>query len=210
MAEARARCIVVGISGAIATGKTAFAHRLSEALGDAALASEDVGENPFLSSFYGDMRRWAFHHRIAMLEMKLRALVGARDSARYIVLDRPVHELVTFARMHRDLGILTPDEFGVFERLHVAILALVPALDCVVHVHCAAEIALQRIAARGRPFEQEIDLDYLRRIPTYYREWLDGDRPAPSILEIDSSIETPDGSLAKTLTRLRALSVECA
>jgi deoxyadenosine/deoxycytidine kinase len=194
-------CTVIGVSGGIATGKTTFAAQLSAALGDATLASEDVSENPYLDDFYKDMTSWGFHSRIAFLAMKLAALVGADHSAKYLVLDRPVHELVTFARMHLDAGVLSQRDFDTFYRLHSTLLQLIPPLDCVVNVYCAPAIAQQRIRRRGRAFEQLIDISYLERIPSYYRRWLD-ERPAPQVIEFDSGLESVGSAVVKVLTRL--------
>lgn len=198
---------VIGVSGAIATGKTTFVTKLGKALGDATVATEDVSANPYLADFYQDMKQWAFHSRMAMLTMKLASLIEAESSTQFLVLDRPVHELGTFASLHLELGVLAQRDFDTFTHLHRLLLHLAGSLDCIVHVHCSPKVALERIALRGREFERNIDISYLERIPPHYERWL-STRPAPNIFDVNSGIEPLDTAAERVAAAIQDLRAE--
>lgn len=187
----------IGISGGIATGKTTFGTLLARALPNAVFQTEDVSLNPYLADFYLDMRSWAFHSRMAFLAMKALPYRRVDSRSDYIIIDRPVHELSTFARIHHDAGFLSARDFETFVSLHTTLLSLVPPLDHVVHVHCAPETSFERMKKRGRAFEQAVSLEYLQRIPSYYATWLSEGPPDRTL-----SVNTDDEDLEIAAARI--------
>jgi deoxyadenosine/deoxycytidine kinase len=162
----------VAVCGSIAVGKTSFVPLLAAALPGGRHRSEDVYENLYLADFYRDMKAWSFHSRIAFLAMKSKVYQNVEENCTWMVIDRPINELITFARFHRDLGLLSTRDFDTFLSLYETLTSLLPAPDIIVYLHCSPEESLRRIRVRGRNFEQSIDLPYLRRLSQYYDEWL--------------------------------------
>ncbi|MCF6237358.1 MAG: deoxynucleoside kinase, partial [Candidatus Marinimicrobia bacterium] len=69
----------IAIEGVIGVGKTSLAERLTQNL-DARLVLEEFDENPFLSSFYGDRRRYAFQTQLFFLLSRYRQFQDLRQT----------------------------------------------------------------------------------------------------------------------------------
>ena len=65
----------IAIEGVIGVGKTTLARLIAERIG-ARLLLEEVEENPFLESFYKDMRRYAFQTQMFFLTSRFRQQVS--------------------------------------------------------------------------------------------------------------------------------------
>ncbi len=91
------------VSGGMAVGKTSIARRLTQYIPNAQLFEEDIDKNPYLTKFYKDMKAWSFHSRIAFLEMRTRIYRELLEDAKYILIDRSLHELIVFAKAHLSL-----------------------------------------------------------------------------------------------------------
>ena len=61
----------IAIEGPIGVGKTSLAERLAEVIG-AVVLREVTEENPFLSSFYQDPKRYAFQAQLFFLLSRYR------------------------------------------------------------------------------------------------------------------------------------------
>src|ERR1043166_155034 len=101
------RSTSIAICGGIAVGKTTFGTYLAKFLPNCRYFAEDVYDNQFLADFYRDMKAWGFHSRIAFLAMKAKIYRQFDvEAADYVIIDRPIHELITFARLQYALGSL--------------------------------------------------------------------------------------------------------
>ena len=92
-----------------------------------------------------------------------------------------------FARLERRLGVLSHDEFSTYEKLYRTFLDITPEMDLYVFFSCESKTQLSRIAARGRPFEQQLDeevLAALNREYTIYTQSL----PANKLMRIDTDV----------------------
>lgn len=198
--SARPTTRTIAVCGSIAVGKTSFVPYLSAALPGGCHYLEDVWENPYLADFYRDMKTWSFHSRIAFLAIKARIYENVERNCSWLVIDRPVHELITFARLHRDIGVLSPLDFETFLSLYGTLTRFLPTPDFIVHLRCSPEESLRRIRARGREFEQNIDLLYLRQIDHYYDEWLREIAP-DRVIKVDTDDLSKMQDVASTIAK---------
>ena len=164
----------VAIVGGIAVGKSTIINMLLKSLEDCIFIEEDVNENLFLSDFYEDMNKWAFHSRISTFSMILNnySKIIKNNNSKVVIFDRCVDELITFAKLQYDLGNLTTKEFMVYKTLYRGVLDFTPPIDLFIYVHCDAEKSLQRIKKRNRSFEQDITIDYLELLNKNYNNWV--------------------------------------
>jgi deoxyadenosine/deoxycytidine kinase len=165
---------ILAISGSVGVGKTSLISSLSQHLSEAQIVPENVGENPFLADFYADRKRWAFHSRMSFLAMKVKAYSQIAKGGSLAIIDRSLEELITFATLHYESGLLDKREFDLFCSLHGSILAIAPPLWRVIYLYCSPLASLERIRARARPFEAGIDEKYLQAISAQYDRWLGG------------------------------------
>ena len=153
----------IAIVGGIAVGKSTIINKLRQSINGCVLIEEDVKNNIFLSDFYDNMKKWAFHSRISTLAMITNNYLQIPDDPlpKVILMDRCVDELITFAHLHYDKGNLSSKEFAVYEMLYDSVVKLAPPIDLFIYVNCSAEKSMARIKKRNRPFEQGITIEYL-------------------------------------------------
>ena len=160
------------VAGSIAAGKTTLSQQLGERLGWD-LFLESVDYNPYLADFYDDMTRWSFHSQIFFLSRRLshhRQLLERPDS---VVQDRSVYEdAEIFARNLFLQGSMTERDYQVYRDLYEAVVSILPPPDLVIYLKACVSTLQERIARRGRDFEQNIDPAYLDQLNTLYEEWI--------------------------------------
>lgn len=168
--------LFVAMAGNIGAGKTTAAKLISQTF-DLELFEEPVIDNRFLAAYYGDMRRWSFTLQLEFLIKRVQhhELIGrVNDSC---IQDRTLYEdPEVFAKYLHGLGHMEARElelyFEYFERLHRAL----HRPDKVICFTAGIDKLLQRIYARGRAEEQNIDVRFLEGLNGYYSAF-------PSIVE---------------------------
>jgi deoxyguanosine kinase len=191
----------LAIEGVIGVGKTTLA-RLLQPMFDAELLLEAFEENPFLSDFYADRRRYAFQTQIFFLlsryqqqrDVLPRALAGG-----HLISDYTFEKDSLFARLN-----LHGDELETYHRLHAALAERLPPPDLTVYLRVDTDVALQRITLRDRPYERDMDGDYIDRLNRTYEAHFAA--AAGPILTVDTNtldIVRNDEHLAQVAARIR-------
>ncbi len=173
---------LVAVEGPIGVGKTTLASRLAALLG-AELLVEVVEENPFLHTFYQDIRGRAFQTQIFFL------LSRHRQQQRVIPMLAAGTRVVAdymFAKDRLFAGLTLDDaELALYESVYELIAPLVPQPGAVIYLRASVETLLGRIAARGRAFERDLTPDYLARLSAAY-DALFAEYDAASVVVVDS------------------------
>jgi deoxyadenosine/deoxycytidine kinase len=155
----------VAIEGAIGAGKTSLAKLLAQKM-DAKLILEETEENPFLPDFYKDKRRYAFQIQLFFLlsRHKQQQELFAMDLFhKKVVSDYFFGKDRIFASVNLD-----EREFLLYEKLLSMLEKDIPKPDLVIYLQSSSEVLLKRIKERGRSFEKEMDLDYIRALNEAY------------------------------------------
>lgn len=178
-----ARHPYVAIEGVIGVGKTTLARLLQPELGGEVLL-EEFEENPFLSDFYGDRERYAFQTQIFFLLSRYRQQISTIPQA---LRRGPVISDYTFAKdsLFAHLN-LAGDELAMYERVYEALNEKIPTPDLVVYLRADLDVLMARIAARDRPFERNMDPDYIEQVRQGYEEFAATYDEAP-VLTIDTN-----------------------
>ena len=156
------------VEGPIGVGKTSLTRFLADALG-ARQVLEVVEENPFLASFYADPERYAFPVQTFFLLSRYRQTQEQGQGslfARHVVADYLFDKDWIFASLN-----LRGDEWDLYQELYRNLAPKLPAPDLVVYLRADVDVLLDRIALRARPFERDMDPDYLRRLNEAYDAW---------------------------------------
>lgn len=193
----------IAIVGGIAVGKSSIINELRNNISNCLLIEEDVSRNIFLSDFYDDMKKWAFHSRISTLAMIANNYLQIPNDPlpKVVLMDRCIDELITFAQLHYDKGNLSDKEFATYKLLYGSFLGLAPAIDLFIYVNCSAEKSLERIKQRRRSFEQGITREYISILNRYYESWLSTLDPA-KIISINTENGTPISDVKKMIDHI--------
>jgi len=158
----------INIEGAIGAGKTSLAKLLAEKL-NARLILEETEENPFLPDFYKDRRRYAFQTQLFFL------LSRHRQQQELFATDLFHKKTVCdyFFDKDRIFASVTLDqrEFYLYEKLLSILERDVPQPDLVIYLQTSSEVLLKRIKKRGRVYEKNIDLDYIKALNEAYNHY---------------------------------------
>lgn len=156
------------VEGVIGVGKTSLARMLSERL-QAKLVLEEVEENPFLKDFYRDRARFAFQTQMHFLFSRYQQQRDLRQTE--LFSERMVSDyLFQKDRIFASLN-LADRELALYERLITWLELEVVKPDVVVYLQANAETLMDRIARRNRPFERDMERDYIARLNEAYNHY---------------------------------------
>jgi deoxyguanosine kinase len=174
----------IAIEGVIGVGKTTLARLLQPAF-QAALLLEVFEENPFLSDFYADRERYAFQTQIFFLlsryHQQRRAvgdLLAEQDS---LFSDYTFEKDALFARIN-----LAGDELEMYYRVHDALAEKIIKPDLILYLRASTETLMQRIAFRDRPYERNMEQDYIHQLNLAYEEFFGDHHQEAMVLQIET------------------------
>ncbi|HEY9053867.1 MAG TPA: deoxynucleoside kinase [Rectinemataceae bacterium] len=160
------------LAGNIGAGKSSLVGLLAEKLGFVPYY-EPVAENPFLSRFYSDMKRWAFNSQVFFLASRAKAHRELMHDPRSVVQDRSLYEdAEVFARNLREQGAMSLEEWDTYRELYATLASILPPPDLVIYLRASVPTLTRRIAKRGRDFESSIPEHYLEGLNRLYEEWI--------------------------------------
>jgi deoxyguanosine kinase len=156
----------VAIEGVIGVGKTTLARLLQPAF-QSALVLEVFEENPFLSDFYSDRQRYAFQTQIFFLLSRYyqqrRSVPEILKRGEPLITDYTFAKDALFARIN-----LIGDELEMYYRVHDALAEKIPLPDLIVYLRADSDVLMQRIASRDRPYERNMERDYINQLNHAY------------------------------------------
>jgi deoxyadenosine/deoxycytidine kinase len=162
----------VTVAGNIGVGKSTLVELLSKRLGWEPFY-EPVGENPYLAEFYRDMRAWAFHSQMFFLTRRLRAHRQLLDHPTSAIQDRSVYEdAEVFAQNLYLQRHMAERDYQTYRELYLILTDFLPPPDLVIYLRASIPTLQQRIALRGRDYEKQIELEYLKRLSALYEAWI--------------------------------------
>jgi deoxyguanosine kinase len=159
----------IAIEGVIGVGKTTLARLLQPAF-QSALVLEVFEENPFLSDFYSDRQRYAFQTQIFFLLSRYyqqrRSVPEILKRGKPLITDYTFAKDALFARIN-----LIGDELDMYYRVHDALAEKIPLPNLIVYLRADPEVLMQRIASRDRPYERNMELDYINQLNQAYDDF---------------------------------------
>ncbi len=187
----------LAVAGNIGAGKTYVASILSQAFGFEA-AYENDQENPFLEDFYEDMVRWAFPMQIFLLNRRLETTLLIQRSEKSYVQDRTFYEdAEVFAPVLMEMEILPVREYEVYRALYEKIASLIRPPDLLIYLRTSVPTLVDQILSRGRSYEENISLEYLRRLNKAYEAWFQTYDRGPKMALIMDELHGRDDAPAR-------------
>lgn len=156
------------IEGVIGAGKTSLARMLSERL-SAKLVLEEVEENPFLKDFYRDRARFGFQTQMHFLFSRYQQQRDMKQTD--LFSDKMISDyLFQKDRIFASLN-LVDREMALYDRLMAWLELDVVKPDVAVYLQAHPDTLLERISKRARPYEKDMDRDYIRQLNEAYNHF---------------------------------------
>lgn len=162
----------VAIAGNIGAGKTTLTELLSKHYGWQ-VQYEDTTTNPYLSDFYDDMQRWSFNLQIYFLSSRYQQILSIRAGEQTVIQDRTIYEDANiFAPNLHEMTLMTSRDFANYSELFRIMSSQVEAPDLLIYLRSSIPKLVHHIHVRGRDYEGNMSLDYLKRLNERYEEWI--------------------------------------
>jgi deoxyadenosine/deoxycytidine kinase len=164
----------IAVAGNIGAGKTTLSELLSKHYKWDVLY-EDTNTNPYLSDFYNDMQRWSFNLQIYFLNSRYRQIIDIRKGESTVIQDRTIYEDANiFAPNLHDMGLMTSRDFENYLDLFEAMSNQVAPPDLLIYLRAGIPTLVDHIHTRGRDYEGNMSLDYLKKLNQRYEDWING------------------------------------
>ena len=160
----------IAIEGNIGAGKTSLATMIAEDY-NAKLILEQFEDNSFLPKFYKEPDKYAFPLEMSFLASRFQQLkdqLSPQDLFKtFTISDYYIIKSLIFAKK-----TLATDEFNLYTRFFNIIHQQLPKPELLVYLYVNTPNLQRNIHDRGRPYEQEIQDEYLERIQEGYFEFI--------------------------------------
>jgi deoxyadenosine/deoxycytidine kinase len=172
----------VAIAGNIGAGKTTLTEMLSKHYRWIP-QFEDVDHNPYLMDFYDDMTRWSFNLQIYFLHGRLNQILEIQRGTETVIQDRTIYEDANiFAPNLHEMGLMSKRDFDNYFKFFSTIKTMVQPPDLLIYLKASVPTLVSQIQKRGREYEENIRLDYLKKLNEYYNKWVDGYKEGPVLI----------------------------
>ncbi len=163
----------IAIAGNIGSGKTTLTGLLAKHMNYETLY-ESTDNNPYLNSFYEDMRRWSFNLQIYFLHTRFKQVLDIQKAGKNVIQDRTLYEdAYIFAPNLHDMGLMNTRDFENYLSIFELLASFVKYPDLLIYLRGSVPTLVKQIQKRGREYENTIRLDYLSSLNQRYEEWID-------------------------------------
>ena len=154
--------------GPIGVGKTSLTSLIAEELG-ARLILERAEDNPFLADFYRDPARYRFQTQMFFLLSRFsqqQELAQPDLFTRITMSDYLFDKDRIFAYLNLD-----ENELALYEQFYRILEPKIMRPDLVIFLQADTDTLLKRIKMRARPFEKELNHEYIAAVNEAYNQF---------------------------------------
>ncbi len=204
MAKQKAKHIAV--AGNIGAGKTTLTELIAKHFGWKA-QFESVENNPYLNDFYEDMPRWSFNLQIYFLNNRFKQVIDIKNGKDIVIQDRTIYEDANiFAPNLHSMGLMSTRDFENYQDLFDTMSSMITPPDLLIYLRASIPQLVNNIQRRGREYEDNIRLDYLKKLNSFYEQWIE-DYKLGKLLIIDVDdmdyVQNPE-DLGKIIDKINA------
>lgn len=176
----------IAIAGNIGAGKSSLTSLLGKNFGWRTYF-ESVDDNPYLSDFYEDMRRWSFNLQIYFLSSRFQHQKKLMEMNESIIQDRTIYEDVEiFAKNLHEMGLMSDRDYKNYRSLFREMVQYLKAPDLLIYLRAEVPTLVRQIQQRGREYENTIRIEYLERLNRLYEDWIDRYDQEKLIIDTDN------------------------
>ena len=164
--------IFIAVAGNIGTGKTTLTEMLSKHF-QWEPHFESVSDNPYLTDFYTDMKRWSFPLQIYFMTHRVKSHQAITEGSSTSIQDRTIYEDANiFARNLFEQGLLEERDYHNYLEVYKVVTSPLQPPDLMIYLRKSLPRLKEQIKKRGRDYEQDMPADYLSNLNRYYDEWI--------------------------------------
>ena len=172
----------IAVAGNIGAGKTTLTELLSKHF-KWIPQFEDVDHNPYLNDFYEEMPRWSFNLQIYFLNSRLTQLLEIQRGTETVIQDRTIYEDANiFAPNLHDMGLMAKRDFDNYYSFFETLKSMVRPPDLLIYLNASVPTLVAQIQKRGREYEENIRLDYLKKLNEFYNKWIGSYTEGPLLI----------------------------
>ena len=176
----------IAIAGNIGSGKTTLTTMLAKHYGWEA-RFEAVSDNPYLEDYYRDIQRWSFPLEVFFLKERFKDIMAINQAQHVVVQDRSIFEGVhVFVANNKAQGNLSDRDYETFMELFEQMMSVVRMPDLMIYLRASVSHLVANIQKRGRQYEQQIQIDYLKGLNERYEDFIQHQYPG-RVLVIDKA-----------------------
>ena len=178
----------IAIAGNIGAGKTTLTEMLSKHY-KWIPQFEDVDQNPYLNDFYEDMPRWSFNLQIYFLNNRLNQILDIQRGTETVIQDRTIYEDAhIFAPNLHEMGLMPKRDYENYFSFFSTLKTMVSPPDLLIYLKASVPTLVAQIQKRGREYEENIRLDYLKKLNEFYNKWIDQYTEGPLlVIDVDAN-----------------------
>lgn len=175
----------IAVAGNIGAGKTTLTTHLAKHF-HWTPQYEDVENNPYLFDFYQDMKRWSFNLQVYFLNSRFKQIVDIQQGDQVIIQDRTIYEDAhIFAPNLHEMGLMSARDFENYFNLFKNISQLINPPDLLIYLKASIPKLVGNIQKRGREYEENLRLDYLKRLNENYERWIENYKHKLLVIDIE-------------------------
>lgn len=176
----------IGIAGNIGAGKTTLSEMLAKHY-NWHVQYEDTNNNPYLSDFYDDMKRWSFNLQVYFLNSRYKQVLEIQNGNKVVIQDRTIYEDANiFAPNLHEMGLMTKRDFNNYIDLFSLMSSHVEGPNLLIYLRANISTLVDHIQTRGRDYEGSMSLDYLKKLNERYETWISKYKEGPLlIIDVD-------------------------
>lgn len=176
----------VAIAGNIGSGKTTLTRMLAKHYGWTPRL-EAVSYNPYLEDYYKDIQRWSLNLEVYFLKERFKDVLEINRSQQPLILDRSIYEGVyVFTRNNYLQGNMSERDYETYMELFDNLTGMVQYPTLMIYLRSGLSHLVANIQKRGRDYEQQISLEYLKGLNNLYEEFITQKYKGPVlIIDVD-------------------------
>ena len=111
--------------------------------------------------------------QVYFLNSRYQQVLNILNGNKTVIQDRTIYEdAYIFAPNLRDMGLLSKRDFDNYFSLFVTMSSQIQPPDLLIYIRASISTLVSHIHHRGREYEGNMSLDYLKRLNERYEEWI--------------------------------------
>jgi deoxyadenosine/deoxycytidine kinase len=129
------------------------------------------------------MPRWSFNLQIYFLHGRLNQILEIQNGTETVIQDRTIYEDANiFAPNLHEMGLMSKRDFDNYFGFFTTIKSMVQPPDLLIYLKASVPTLVSQIQKRGREYEENIRLDYLKKLNDYYNKWVENYKEGPLLI----------------------------